>query len=425
MKHLKRLFTNNWHFNFFYALLLLAAVSLPFTTALMLPIACLMCINWIAEWNWKEKGAILRKNKRLPALIFFTAIYLTTFYGLTISYNKGHAMAYFEGYIWFLTAPLGLLLYSPTILTRKRINITCGVFACSTLAHIIILFGVACWKYVQTGNTDFFFYGKLSIFRHPTYISMYATIAILLMLNFLNSNWHKLTKSLKILIPIGQGVLFVGIICLCSKAAILVLMVLMLIWLFYLCNTLKKRLIGCGILIIFVAAAAAFTLYSDSYVIERFYNTIEQMNARHENPNSTNSTQIRLSTWKSSWEVTKKNMPWGVGTGDVGDELSINAIQNNYKNLIGHRFNAHNQFLQSLLASGVFGLALLLMFCGAPIYYSIKHHDMLYFSFSIIMIMNLLVESMFEVRAGIDFFALFNSLFFLHSQDSHTAKGLS
>ena len=107
--------------------------------------------------------------------------------------------------------------------------------------------------------------------------------------------------------------------------------------------------------------------------------------------------------------------PWGVGTGDATDELCLNAIHKNYTNLIGHHFNAHNQYLQTLLTVGIPGLIILLTYCFYPLYFSIRKKDMLYLSFAIILIFNLLVESMFEIRAGVQFFAIINVLLWLLS----------
>ena len=136
MNAIAGLFSKNWHFNIFFALLLLSAATLPFTTYLMLPIAMLMLLNWIIEWQWKNKWQHIIANKRGLALIIFTLICLTVIYGVTISYNKGHAQSYFDCYLWFFTAPIVMLPYVPTLLTKQRIRQTLGIFAAGTTIHI-------------------------------------------------------------------------------------------------------------------------------------------------------------------------------------------------------------------------------------------------------------------------------------------------
>ena len=82
-KILQDIFTKNGHFNVFYALLLLAAVTLPMTTFLMLPIAILMLLNAVVEWNWRQKWQHIRQHKAVPSFFIFLSLYLIPFIGLT------------------------------------------------------------------------------------------------------------------------------------------------------------------------------------------------------------------------------------------------------------------------------------------------------------------------------------------------------
>lgn len=410
------LFSKNWHFNIFYGLLLLVAATLPFTTYLMLPIVILMLLNWIIEWNWKGKWETIRSEKRLPAFIIFSSICLIAIYGFFISYNKGHAMAYFDLYLWFFSAPMVMLAYPSELLSKRRIQYVLGVFAAATTTHILILFISAFCRFLKTGISSNFVYQSLSIFLHPTYISMFATISFFLILIFLHQ--HKDFRTwMKVVLSASLLCLFTGIICLSSKAAILIFIILFIIWALYLITDLKKRILCGTILLVLFSGLVLMLQKSNSYTFVRFRDTWTQLEQRKENPNGRNSTQIRLSTWKSSWEVAKKNLPLGVGTGDVNDELGLNAIQQNYRNLIGRRFNAHNQYLQNILNTGIIGTVILLTFSFYPMIHSIRRKDFIYLTFAIIMILNNLVESTFEVRAGVDFIAVMNVLLYLNCED--------
>ena len=92
--------------------------------------------------------------------------------------------------------------------------------------------------------------------------------------------------------------------------------------------------------------------------------------------------------------------------------------QNNYTNLIGHNYNAHNQYLQTLLSTGIIGIIILLIFSFSPFYFGIKHKDILYISFVIVLILNIFVESMFEARAGVNFIAIMNMLLLLRAVEN-------
>lgn len=50
------MFDQQIHFKITYWLLIAAMITTPFTIFFMLPIAILLFLNFIAEWNWKKDG---------------------------------------------------------------------------------------------------------------------------------------------------------------------------------------------------------------------------------------------------------------------------------------------------------------------------------------------------------------------------------
>lgn len=412
----KSLLTDNWFFNIFFLLLLTAMASLPFTNLLMLPVAILMFLNWIAEWNWKEKWENMRGNASITTIIIFISIYLVVIYGFFLSYNKGRALAAFDCYLWFLAAPLFILTRRRNRLTNNRIHLAFMVFAISTFIHLCIIFTIAIRKYIQTGNDIYLYYQKLSVFRHPTYVAMYATFAFYFLLDFINKTHKMMATPTKVFLYFVMAVLLCGVFFLQSKAGILVFCILAVIWFIYLLF-IRSTNIAAALSIIIVLTSIGIVLHETQIVpIHRFKDTVEEVGKFKTNHRGSGSSEIRLTVWKSTLEICKKNLPWGVGTGDATDELGVNAVKKNYTNLIGHHFNAHNQYLQTLLTTGIPGILVLIAFCLHPLVVGIHKKNILYISFAIILILNIAVESMFEVRGGVCFFALFNTLLFLRTK---------
>lgn len=411
-KILNGLFTDNWHFNIFYFLLLIAAASLPFTKLLMRPVAILMVLNRLIEWNWKERWQTLRREHHLQALIVFTLYYLVVITGFFYSANKVESWSDFECKLWFLVAPVVLLTASRQYLTRERICKVFFVFAIATVIHLGILFIIATIR-TLINKESYFFYYIFSIFRHPSYVSMYAATSFFMILYFFRQRYQNLSLPFKIVLCVSLFILAAGIFCLGSKAGILVFCLLGLIWFFYLFNY-RKRKIGWSIVLGIGFIGTVILLFTTELPpVVRFKLSLKEIKEHKDDPFVEGSTSVRLTVWKSAWEVGKKHIPWGVGTGDSRDELCYNAVKNNYTNLIGHHHNAHNQYLQSLLTLGIPGIITLLLYCLMPVMVSIRRKDMLYLSFSVIFILNMLVESMFETHAGADFIALFNILFYI------------
>lgn len=412
----KKLLSDNWHFNIFFFLLLIAAATLPFTIWIMLPIAIIQFINWVWEWNWKEKWNNLRENASPFAIFVFFSVYLLVIYGFFLSYNKGRAMAAFDCYLWFLAAPLFLLTQKRRNLTNSRIHMIFMLFALSTVLHLCIIFFIAIRKYVQTGNEAFLYYQQFSIFRHPSYLAMYATFAFYVMLDYLNKTHKSLPKLSKLGLYLAMAVLLAGVFFLQSKAGILVFCILAVVWFVYLLF-IRSNNIAAALSVIIVVTSIGIVLHETQILsVHRIKDSIEEVNKFNPEHLGSSSNQIRITVWKSTLEICKKNLPWGVGTGDATDELCVNAIKKNYTNLIGHHFNAHNQYLQTLLTTGIPGIIVLLTYCIYPLVISIRKRNILYQSFALILILNILVESMFEVRAGVEFIALMNVLLFMRSK---------
>ena len=424
MGNLKELFPGNWHFNVMFALLLLATATLPLTNYLMLPIAFLLLLNWIGEWNWREKIQNLRAWKATPLLICSTLIFLMLIPGILISCNKSEATSAFECSLWIAVAPLILLTTNPSKLTRKHIQIALGVFVSGTIVHVLTILSVAIYKFIITGKTLYFYYSPLSILKHPSYVSMYCTFSFFVLLNFLSTYKSKFSFNKRIILIAAMALLFTAVILLQSKAGLLAMFLLIFCWIFYQYCIVRKKILT-GIIITATIVTAVIVVFQSGWIRKnRVLESIEQVQKHKSNPYGTDSSEMRLTLWKCAWEVSVENLPWGVGTGDGTEELNLHALKKNYTNLIGRHYNAHCQYLQTLMETGIPGLLCLLIFCFYPLIFSIKRRNFLYFSFSVLLIINIAVECMFQVRAGTNFFPLANMLLFLNYQSNEKERNI-
>lgn len=414
MNKIKELFNGDWYFNTFYGLLLLAMTTLPLTNWLMLPIALLMFLLWLIKWDWKEKWQNIRRRRALPAMICFTAIFLMLIPGLFLSCNKTEAFSAFDCSLWLLSAPILLLTTSPQKFTNRHFNSALGLFSLGIGLHIVIILIMAGRKFIATGNTHYFYYSSLSRLIHPSYVAMYATLAFFFLMQMISQFGKNMTAIKRAGIIALAALLFTAVILLQSKAGLICFFLLLFIWIIY--YFIKKRRILPGIIILSVLIGGSIIIYKSGWIQKnRLMESVEQVRNHKEDPYGTDSSEMRLTLWKTTSELIRQNMPWGVGTGDADQEIRLHALKKNYSNIIGHRYNAHCQYLQNLLETGIPGLIALLAFSIYPLYYSIRKRDLLYFSFSIIVILNIAVECMLKVRSGVDFIALFNALFFINA----------
>ena len=129
---------------------------------------------------------------------------------------------------------------------------------------------------------------------------------------------------------------------------------------------------------------------------------------------SEESTSLRLIVWDASLDVIQQHWIWGVGTGDADDEiLQVTKETNRHAYELG--LNAHNQYLQIFIASGIVGFLLLSILLLYPLVHAIKNNSRLLFFFIMIMSFNMFFESLFQVFHGIQFFIFFYCLLVMKS----------
>jgi O-antigen ligase len=127
------------------------------------------------------------------------------------------------------------------------------------------------------------------------------------------------------------------------------------------------------------------------------------------NPTSWNSTNLRLMEWASSIQGIKMAGPFGTGTGGTWPALKQYSSQYNLGVFSGE-FNSHNQYLETFLEIGVAGFIGLLACYFIPLSRALQTKNYLLLSFSLIVCLASLTESILERAHGLIFFTTFASI---------------
>jgi O-antigen ligase len=123
------------------------------------------------------------------------------------------------------------------------------------------------------------------------------------------------------------------------------------------------------------------------------------------------SKEGRFEIWKSSLHIVRHNFIFGVGTGDIQDELNKEYKKTEDNNLeIPNNLNAHNQYLEVLLENGFIGLMLFISIFGIMFYIAVKEANLIYLMFIFIVLISFTFETMLNRLAGVSFFSLFSFL---------------
>lgn len=296
--------------------------------------------------------------------------------------------------------PLCFLLSDTSYLTERHL-LSIGevliVAICGAFLYFIFMAGekIAHGESFVSFYNDYFSHSRIG-YRHHSYIALYATVAMVSSYYELSSYWGKLRVGHRLFLIISLPVLISYIVLVNSRAGIMVAGMMAIVCLLHF--SIKKRSwmfgVGMAILIVitFWGSMRVFPSYKD-----RLSTTI------------TNYSEVekdgRIKLYKCNWAAYLKS-PWiGYGIGDYR-AVQVNTYKEyGFYDTAAIGYNAHNQYLESLMAAGIWGLLALLFFILSPLIVAFrrKQNRFLITSMVCIVAINLLFESMLERMMGLIF----------------------
>ena len=370
---------------------------------------------WLLSPGFTKSFKTAYQNKILLLLVsFYTFHVLSVFY----STNLNYAFFDLQVKLSFIFFPL---ILSAFVFSEEQIRRFKLFFVVGTLFGSLLCMGYVVNSYMQTNDiANTFFYTNYSRFLHPAYFTIYLNIAQLFLLEAFFTPPGK-SKLYRAGLFITMLILWISITLLSSRTAYVVSIATVfayLVVLFIQRKIQKKYLIFPLLLIVTVAAM--------QWVSVGFYNRYTQINeAIQSTPQESqttplhtekNSTTTHYLIWQNVLGLVKQHPVFGVGIGDVHDELNKEYLKNNFQYGIEKDFNPHNQFLHTMVSLGSIGLILLLGLFILPVYITWENKEWVYLFFLAVVFLNCMTESVLERQAGIIFFAFFYSLFTMRNQ---------
>ncbi|MEI6020033.1 MAG: O-antigen ligase family protein, partial [Bacteroidota bacterium] len=161
----------------------------------------------------------------------------------------------------------------------------------------------------------------------------------------------------------------------------------------------------------------AYNIFPDSF---QRLQSITNISLTDIDKTSKESTTVRILIWQQAMELSLQKPIFGLGVGDANDQLYQAYANNGLSGALQYHLNAHNQYLQTLLGMGLFGLLLMFHFTWMQLFSALRSKRFILFVFAFLISFNFLVESMLQTAAGVLFFCFFYC--FLHNV---TEKNLS
>lgn len=378
---------------------LCCAIAFLLNFKILLPILIiLLVINWLSNKSNIQK---LRDLEHKKWLLLFISIYVYYVIAMLYTANQSYGWSDLQTKLSLLLFPI---LFSSFSLTSSEVKNVLLCFIAGSLIASLFLLTRACYLYF-TQQLHYFFYTDFSYLVHPSYFGMYINFALVLLFGNLLSIE---SKSARIF-----GIVFLTfiLVLLSSKLALLCTF---FIFIYYGAKKIiqtKDYKLGTTSLLVFIAAC--FVLINSVPELKgRIQNLYIALNTENIDKTNSESNAVRLLVWDASIDALAKNGIFGAGTGDIKDELYIQYKALGYTGALEHKLNAHNQFLQTGIALGFLGLAILFLQFIYSALFSWKHKNNLYLAFVVLVVVNFLTESMLETEAGVIFIGFFQSFLF-------------
>lgn len=351
-------------------------------------------------------------------LIIIASIYFISIIGLLWSDNLRLGFKILEYKLSFIIIPI---IFSFKYSKFNFWFVIKGLLMGNLIATAYLIFNIISSDFSPVNS----FSTAISPLIHPTYLSMYFTLGIAILIYGSIKNLLKTPKALIYLTIITWSILLFFLL---SFAAILYfLLAVFIAYNFYAFFRWKWKGILVSLLITSLGVWGVLNSSVLSYDFETTKETVSQTLNDTTNrilfryKDATSGTKERVVLWIISYEIIQEHL-FGSGTGNISKLLKEKYDKYDLQVLKKAHLNPHNQFLQSGVELGILGIFPLIFLCIYLIYISIKQSNILLFILVTNLIFNCLFESILERQFGI-VFSLFLIAILMVYRDKITTLG--
>lgn len=384
-----------------------AAASFPLTPRIYTPVMIVGGFIWLLTVS--RHLSSLKVAELKWTLIAFFGMYGVQVIGLVYTTEWAEAMKKLETKSSMLILPAFILLSG---LTLAGIRVVLWSFTISIFSIVSYLLFFALRRAIEAehGFTQFFggyqyqttyFTAPLEI--HPTYLSLFISFTIFFIAETLinASTWRKILSLLAVLFLVTINFVLL------SRGALIGFGLAGMIYIIQKFGIAKRHywMVFGVIGVYLVLITAAYTLIPN--IKHRFVDQIQGLEQYWNNYYPDNSTSLHLYSWKCSILLIKERLLLGYGTGDEVERLLDCYRENKMKASVENRYNAHNEFLSTMLRHGIFGLTVLVIFFTYVFRVAIRFRDSLLLAVLVLFVVISLFESTLNVYRGVVFLAMF------------------
>lgn len=357
-------------------------------------------------------GAKEKRNKHFFLLNYiFPGFYLIHVLSGFFSDNMDFFLKDLEIKLSFLIVPIVFYNLSVSLFKKRNLYLLFYLFGVLVSSVLCYMKSQECFNEfkVRACNES----SNLAFGFHPTYISLYYILAIVILWVLISSYIQK-NKWLLISLGICGTVYLLFFIYKFYALGPWISFVFMLCSFIVYLGVSKGRvfqvvLFFSGLAGLCVVSVNKMDLLASEYKVVK--NELTEYVSSPEaylekNKDEITSVKARVIIWSISVKLVGENL-MGVGAGDVKDVLINRYKTEGLNNYVNKKLNCHNQFLQTSLALGIVVGALLFLCLFLFFIFAIKNENILLVALITLLGSSMLFESILERQAGIIFFMFF------------------
>lgn len=364
-------------------------------------IAIALLVYWLIEGGL---GSKMRRYLKNPPAWIFSLFFLTFVLCLIYTTNMRQGLKEIE-----TRAPLlflSIVMGSTVSLSAKMVDDLITLFKNLCVIVCLIMMGLGAFKYLTTDDASVLFYRALAndVGFHPVYLSYFVVLGLVI----------HFTRNVRygVLFWIYAFVLILAVVLLSSKLMTGVTILFLLVFLIRGNFHWRKAFVVLGIAA--CAGGAFFFDFNYDRIRDLFHDVdvVSKDNFGYDEP--FNGFSLRLVFAKTALEGVSKDIPtlvFGVGAGDAQDFL--NALYDE-RGLIkaGYRdYNTHNQFIDTVVETGLIGVAILVFLFVLNFRSAIVSGDKVFLFFMVMILVGCMTESVLERNKGVILVAFICSIY--------------
>jgi O-antigen ligase len=412
---------------FLLYVIFVSSVILSFRAITSISLVCLGLTGLIR--NRIDKRHFFNRNLLNPFFICCCLLFTLQLFSVVYSENTVQAWRNVWGKSLLMIVPFCLWCcdYVNESRRRKIMKWCCLVLFAACLFALTRAFSI----YLTTHDPSVLFYHQLvePYSGHAIQFSILIFVALVYLLELQKSKQHVLNNTFQRFLII----FFSLMLLLLSSKLVIVFYLGYLLYFLLMIRKYNSKLIIIGFIAAFFAVCV-FVFSTNNPMSDRFrdivYTDFRMLERDKFDPgNYFNGLQFRLLQWRFVPQILNERKAWatGVGVGDaqqllnekyVSENMYIGDSQRGGKGFLG--YNTHNEFLQSLLETGIPGLLLYVTVCISLIKMMFEKRQALFIFISILLLAYSFSESVFESQYSSIIFLFFPLFFYV---DARNEKG--